>query len=101
MTHLRLSRLWYRVSSSIVGIHDCVRRRIDGRHPNPRLVHFEEIGDQIVEIDVFLGVIEEGELAVVTANCEYGIFLRRPRQTHCWNSASRISIRRPCSETLF
>ena len=51
--------------SRIVGVHDGVRGWVDGRHPNACFVHLEEIRYQIVEIDVFLRIVEECELAVV------------------------------------
>ena len=52
--------------SRIVRVHDRVRGWVDGRHPNACFVHLEKIGDEFVEVDVFLGVVEECELAIVT-----------------------------------
>ena len=39
--------------------------RIDSRHPNPGLVHLEEVGDKIIEVDVLFRIVEESEFAIV------------------------------------
>lgn len=39
--------------------------RVDSRHPNSRLVDFEEVGDEGVEVDVAVGEVVEGELLAV------------------------------------
>ena len=39
---------------------------VDSRHPDADLVLLEEIGDELVEIDIRLGVVEVGELVVIT-----------------------------------
>jgi hypothetical protein len=38
------------------------RGRVDGRHPDPCLVDFEEICHERVEVDVGIGKVVEGEL---------------------------------------
>jgi hypothetical protein len=55
------------MSPCVVRVHDRVGCRIDRRHPNAGLVHFEQVCDQIVEVDVLLGIVEEGKLAVVAS----------------------------------
>ena len=42
------------------------RRGVNGRHPNANLVLFEEIGDQLVKVDVGLRIVVVGKLMVVT-----------------------------------
>jgi hypothetical protein len=49
----------------VIRVHHGVRGRVNSGHPDARLVDLEEVGDKVVEIDVFLSVVEEGELAVV------------------------------------
>ena len=36
------------------------RRRVDGRHPDPSLVDFEQVGDEGVEVDVRIRKVVEG-----------------------------------------
>jgi hypothetical protein len=47
------------------------RGRIDGRHPDASLVDFEQVGDQVVEIDVVVGKVVEGELLAIPTDCQY------------------------------
>lgn len=44
------------------------RRRVDGRHPDARLVDAVELGDQILEVDVVLRVVVEDQLLEVPAS---------------------------------
>ena len=39
---------------------------VDGRHPNANLVLLEEIGDQLVEVDIRFGIVKVGELVIIT-----------------------------------
>lgn len=38
------------------------RRRVDGRHPNPGLVDFEQVGDQGIKVNVSVSEIVERQL---------------------------------------
>ena len=40
--------------------------RVDSRHPDAHLVLLEQVGDELVEVDIRLGVVEVGELVVIT-----------------------------------
>lgn len=48
-----------------MGVHLWMSGLINGRHPDAGFVDFEEVGDEFVEVDVFFGVVEEGEFFVV------------------------------------
>lgn len=53
------------VSPRLIGLGVCKCCRVHGRHPYPRLVNFEQIGDEGVEIDIRIGKIVESELLPV------------------------------------
>lgn len=40
--------------------------RVDSRHPDAHLVLLEQVGDELVEVDIRLGVVEVGQLVVIT-----------------------------------
>lgn len=45
------------------------RCRIDSRHPNADLVLLEQVGNELVEVDIGLGIVEVGELVVIARVC--------------------------------
>lgn len=60
-------------------------RRVDSRHPNARLVGLEQIGDQLVEIDIGVGVVVEGQLLPVKLEFSVQNFHRQPMFDHLLN----------------
>lgn len=48
--------------------------RIDGRHPNSRLVDLEKIRDERVEVDVRVGKVVEGKLLPIPLECQSFFF---------------------------
>lgn len=52
-------------SSTSSWVHD--RGWVDSRHPDANFVLLEQVGDHIIEVDVRIGIIEEGKLMVIAA----------------------------------
>lgn len=79
----------------------CLERgRVDGRHPNSGFINLEEVRDKVVEVDVAVGKVVEGELLAIPRERVNSLFGGRCRGTHIWNSASKISIFNLCSMTF-
>jgi hypothetical protein len=76
------------------------RRRVDGGHPNPGFINLEEVRDKVVEVDVAVGKVVEGELLTIPREIVSSLFGGRCRSTDIWNSASKISIFSLCSTTF-
>ena len=61
------SRRWRDLHRACRIHHGC---RIDGRHPDANFVLLEQVCDEVVEVDVGLGIVEVRQLVVVPGHSQ-------------------------------